>query len=107
MPVNPNTALVANPFDNGPSEERFRVLESRLLASERTNRSLLDEVVRLQGTVRQALRRQEDLLRDDRSAKDQLQVLLNIANASKVCSRFPFPMQNTRYSVYFCRIHGV
>ena len=55
-------------------EERVRVMESRLVASERTNRSLLDEVVRLQSTVRQALHRQEDLLRDDRSAKDQLQV---------------------------------
>ena len=74
VPVNANTSLVAFDSRNGPMEERVHVLESRLVASERTNRSLLDEVVRLQSTVRQALHRQEDLLRDDRSAKDQLQV---------------------------------
>lgn len=79
MPLNPNTALVAsspgfNDYVNGPMEERVRVLESRLVASERTNRSLVDEVVRLQTTVKQALRRQEDVLREDRSSKDQLQV---------------------------------
>lgn len=59
-----------------PDDDRIKVLETRLAVGERANRTLLDEVVRLQSSLAQAIRRQEEMLTKEKLTEDQQQVYM-------------------------------
>ena len=65
------------------NEDRIRQLEARLGVAERTNQSLLDEMVRTQQELRSQLRRTKDAIRSERSARQQAETALRM-NADAV-----------------------
>ncbi|XP_025105725.1 coiled-coil domain-containing protein 154-like isoform X2 [Pomacea canaliculata] len=62
------------------SEEKLRLLETRLGLTEKSNRSLLEEVLRLQNDLRISVVRNEQSIRDEKQARIQLDSSLNIVN---------------------------
>lgn len=68
--------------DGGDSDtdERVRQLEMRLAVSEKSNRALLEEVLRLQNDLRTTARRSEDVLREERESRQQLSEAIRISN---------------------------
>ncbi|WAQ96778.1 CC154-like protein, partial [Mya arenaria] len=62
------------------TEERVRQLEMRLTVSEKSNRALLEEVLRLQNDLRNTSRRSEDVLREERESRQQLSEAIKISN---------------------------
>ncbi|PAA51940.1 hypothetical protein BOX15_Mlig027877g1, partial [Macrostomum lignano] len=61
---------MSSPSDN---DERIRSLETRLRVAEKSNRALLEEVVRLQSELKVVSRKGEDALRDERRARQMLE----------------------------------
>lgn len=66
------------PVDHG--DDRIRQIESRVSVSEKSNRALLEEVVRLQGELKATIRRNEDIIREERSSRGQIENSLRGAN---------------------------
>ncbi|XP_070579805.1 putative leucine-rich repeat-containing protein DDB_G0290503 [Ptychodera flava] len=66
-------------FDQGDLA-RSRLVEQRLNVAEQSNRTLLDEVVKLQGDLKLSNRRTEDALAAERQARQQLIDKLRSAN---------------------------
>ncbi|XP_013381950.1 neurofilament heavy polypeptide isoform X5 [Lingula anatina] len=66
-------------FDAEP-EERLRHLETRVNVTEKSNRALLEEVVRLQSELKTNVRRSEDVLREERQTRLQLENSLRASN---------------------------
>ena len=66
--------------DQYDTEERIRQLEMRLGVSEKSNRALLEEVLRLQNDLRIATKKSEDVIRDEREARVQLSEAIRISN---------------------------
>ena len=66
--------------DQSDTEERMRQLEMRLGVSEKSNRALLEEVLRLQNDLRIATKRSEEVIRDERDARQQLSEAIRISN---------------------------
>ena len=62
------------------SDERLRQLEVRLGVSEKSNRALLEEVLRLQNDLRVTSKRSEDILREERDSRQQLSDAIRISN---------------------------
>ncbi|XP_053393159.1 coiled-coil domain-containing protein 154-like isoform X8 [Mercenaria mercenaria] len=62
------------------TEERVRQLEMRLAVSEKSNRALLEEVLRLQNDLRNTSKRSEDVLREERDSRQQLSEAIKISN---------------------------
>ena len=62
------------------SEEKMRVLETRLGVTEKSNRTLLEEVLRLQNELRVTVARNEQAIRDERQARTQLDASVHIVN---------------------------
>lgn len=52
----------------------------RLAVSEKSNRALLEEVLRLQNDLRSTARRSEDVLREERESRQQLSEAIRISN---------------------------
>ncbi|XP_033753404.1 putative leucine-rich repeat-containing protein DDB_G0290503 isoform X3 [Pecten maximus] len=61
-------------------DERLRQVEVRLSVAEKSNRALLEEVLRLQGDIKSSSRRNEDILRDERSSRQNLESAIKISN---------------------------
>ena len=57
----------------GGGEDRLLQLEARVNVAERSNRALLEEVVRLQSEVKVGQRRADETTRDDASSRDRLE----------------------------------
>ncbi len=77
----PNNQLVPysyskprSPSDDG---ERVQQLETRVNVAEKTNRALLEEMVRLQNELKTTVRQNADALRDERMARQQLESALH------------------------------
>ncbi|XP_060080757.1 paramyosin-like [Ylistrum balloti] len=68
-----------NSVDN-ESDERLRQMEVRLSVAEKSNRALLEEVLRLQGDIKSSSRRNEDILRDERNSRQNLESAIKISN---------------------------
>ena len=66
--------------DQSDTEERIRQLEMRLGVSEKSNRALLEEVLRLQNDLRIATKKSEEVIRDEREARQQLSEAIRISN---------------------------
>lgn len=62
------------------TEERMRQLEMRLSVSEKSNRALLEEVLRLQSDLRNTTKRSEDVMREERDSRQQLSEAIRISN---------------------------
>jgi len=62
------------------TEERVRQMEMRLAVSEKSNRALLEEVLRLQSDLRTTARRSEETLREERESRHQLSEAIKISN---------------------------
>ncbi|KAL4240116.1 hypothetical protein ACF0H5_000910 [Mactra antiquata] len=62
------------------TEERVRQLEMRLAVSEKSNRALLEEVLRLQNDLRNTSKRSEDVMREERESRQQLSEAIRISN---------------------------
>ena len=60
-------------WDGVEPEERLRQLETRVNVAERSNRALLEEVVRLQGELKANNRRSDETLREEKQARNQLE----------------------------------
>ncbi|XP_070186401.1 coiled-coil domain-containing protein 154-like isoform X2 [Littorina saxatilis] len=71
------------------TEEKMRVMESRLGLTEKSNRALLEEVLRLQNELRVLVAQNERAIRDERNARTQLDASVNIVNdlISQLASR--------------------
>lgn len=65
---------------DGDTDERVRQLEMRLAVSEKSNRALLEEVLRLQNDLKLTARRSEDVLREERESRQQLSEAIRISN---------------------------
>ncbi|XP_021358873.1 paramyosin-like isoform X2 [Mizuhopecten yessoensis] len=61
-------------------DDRFRQMEVRLSVAEKSNRALLEEVLRLQGDIKSSTRRNEDILRDERNSRQNLESAIKISN---------------------------
>lgn len=61
-------------------DERIREMEMRLTVSEKSNRALLEEVLRLQNEIKSSGRRSDDILREERKARQDVETSI------KVCS---------------------
>ena len=66
--------------DEADTEERVRQLEMRLAVSEKSNRALLEEVLRLQNDLRTTARRSETVLQEERESRQQLSEAIRISN---------------------------
>ena len=62
------------------SDEKMRVLETRLGVTEKSNRALLEEVLRLQNELRVTVARNEQAIREERQARTQLDASVHIVN---------------------------
>ncbi|KAJ8318613.1 hypothetical protein KUTeg_003704 [Tegillarca granosa] len=62
------------------SDDRVRQLEVRLTVAERSNRALLEEVLRLQGEIKSVSRRNDDLVREEKSARHELESAISSSN---------------------------
>ncbi|KAK3091323.1 hypothetical protein FSP39_018929 [Pinctada imbricata] len=62
------------------SDDRVRQLEVRLGVAEKSNRALLEEVLRLQAEVKTTNRRNEDLIREERGSRHNLESAMKINN---------------------------
>lgn len=62
------------------TEERVRQLEMRLAVSEKSNRALLEEVLRLQSDLRSTSKRSEEVMREERDSRQQLSEAIRISN---------------------------
>lgn len=58
----------------------MRQVEVRLSVSEKSNRALLEEVLRLQGDIKSTTRRSDDILREERNARQNLESAIKISN---------------------------
>uniref|UniRef100_A0A1I8HGB3 TPR_MLP1_2 domain-containing protein n=1 Tax=Macrostomum lignano TaxID=282301 RepID=A0A1I8HGB3_9PLAT len=75
-----SAAPAANSAADSSSDERVRSLETRLGLAERSNRGLLDEVLRLQTEVRAVSRRGEEAIREERQARQYLEASLRTSS---------------------------
>ena len=57
-------------------DDRVRQIETRLNVAEKSNRALLDEVVRLQGELKFAVRKNEENIREEKQARQQMESVL-------------------------------
>ena len=80
MPVGRKASPGYRPPSEIDSDERVRLLEVRLNVAEKSNRALLEEVLRLQGEVKATNRRNEDLVREERSSRHTLESAMKINN---------------------------
>ena len=60
VPYDPRYNSSINGSSNGEMDDRIRLLETRLSVTEKSNRALLDEVVRLQNELMSVSRKNED-----------------------------------------------
>ncbi|XP_071962795.1 uncharacterized protein [Antedon mediterranea] len=65
---------------NDVGDPKIRQFDNRLSVAEQSNRALLEEVVRLQGELKQAHRKTEDMLSIERQARQQLTENLRASN---------------------------
>ena len=61
-------------------EDRLRGLETKLSLTEKSNRVLLEEVVRLQSELKNSSRRAEETIRDERNSRLTLENSLRASN---------------------------
>ncbi|KAL8561223.1 hypothetical protein ACOMHN_024479 [Nucella lapillus] len=71
------------------SDEKMRLLETRLGVTEKSNRALLEEVLRLQNELRVTVARNEQSIRDEKQARMQLDSSMHMVNdlISQLASR--------------------
>ncbi|KAK3585997.1 hypothetical protein CHS0354_033114 [Potamilus streckersoni] len=62
------------------TDERVRQVEMRLSVSERSNRALLEEVLRLQTDLKNNTKRSEEILIEEREARRQLETAIKLSN---------------------------
>ncbi|XP_050391480.1 coiled-coil domain-containing protein 154 isoform X2 [Patella vulgata] len=62
------------------AEEKVRSMEMRLNVTEKSNRALLDEVLRLQNELKVTVKRNEDTLKDESMSRQQLEASLKSCN---------------------------
>ena len=62
------------------TDDKMRVLETRLNVTEKSNRTLLEEVIRLQNELRTTVVSNERSIRDEKQARHQLDNSLQIVN---------------------------
>ncbi|XP_033108445.1 golgin subfamily A member 6-like protein 22 isoform X2 [Anneissia japonica] len=65
---------------NDVGDAKVRQFDNRLSVAEQSNRALLEEVVRLQGELKQAHRKTEDMLAVERQARQQLTENIRASN---------------------------
>ncbi|XP_071132448.1 coiled-coil domain-containing protein 154-like isoform X6 [Mytilus edulis] len=71
--------IIRNNSDMEP-EERIRQLEMRVAVSEKSNRALLEEVLRLQGDLKGTTRHNDDMLREEQSARRNIENAITVSN---------------------------
>lgn len=79
------------------TEERVRQLEMRLGVSEKSNRALLEEVLRLQNDLRNTSKRSEDVLREERDSRQQLSEAIKISN--ELISQLTYRIKETEEKI--------
>ncbi|XP_067670817.1 coiled-coil domain-containing protein 154-like isoform X2 [Haliotis asinina] len=62
------------------AQEKVNFLESRLGVTEKSNRALLEEVLRLQNELRTSVNKNENTLREERNARQQVESSLKMCN---------------------------
>lgn len=75
-----NPAAIRHSADILGAEDKIRVIETRLGVTEKSNRALLEEVIRLQNELRNAIVLNEQGLREEKHARTQLDSSLHIVN---------------------------
>eukprot|EP00105_Crassostrea_gigas_P029446 XP_011451402.1 PREDICTED: serine/arginine repetitive matrix protein 2 isoform X10 [Crassostrea gigas] len=82
VPVNGRKQSPAgyNPNLDLDADERIRQLEVRLNVAEKSNRALLEEVLRLQGDIKTANRRNDEVLREEKGSRHNLESAMKINN---------------------------
>ncbi|CAC5385012.1 unnamed protein product [Mytilus coruscus] len=71
--------IIRNNSDMEP-EERIRQLEMRVAVSEKSNRALLEEVLRLQGDLKGSTRHNDDMLREEQNARRNIENAITVSN---------------------------
>lgn len=61
-------------------DDRMRQLEMRLNVTEKSNRALLEEIVRLQTDIKTSTRKNDDILREERYARQQQESVIRASN---------------------------
>ncbi|XP_064594874.1 coiled-coil domain-containing protein 154-like isoform X2 [Liolophura sinensis] len=84
-------------LDEIDTEDKSRQIETRLAVAEKSNRALLEEVVRLQGELKSSARRNEDILREERNARMQLEISLQ--TSSDLIAQMNARIKNTEEKV--------
>ncbi|XP_012944190.1 uncharacterized protein LOC106013328 [Aplysia californica] len=76
-------------LDPDESDGRMHVLETRLGVTEKSNRALMEEVLRLHSELRVNVRKNEENIKEDRMSRHQLEGSLQIVNdlINKLSSR--------------------
>ncbi|KAF6031395.1 CCDC154 [Bugula neritina] len=68
------------PYNGAESDEKIKQLEMRINVTEKSNRALLEEVVRLQSELKGNVRRNDELLREEKNSRSQLENALRASN---------------------------
>ncbi|XP_055878044.1 putative leucine-rich repeat-containing protein DDB_G0290503 isoform X2 [Biomphalaria glabrata] len=61
-------------------DDRVKLLETKLGVSEKSNRTLLEEVIRMQNDLRLMIRRNEENIKDEQLSRQQIESSLHIVN---------------------------
>ncbi|XP_031567107.1 coiled-coil domain-containing protein 154-like isoform X6 [Actinia tenebrosa] len=80
LPALPGTTDRRNSPPVSTEGNRLRKLEGRISLSEQSNRALLEEIVRLQGELKNSVRRNEETLRDEKEHRQVLSEKIRAAN---------------------------
>ncbi|KAK2166877.1 hypothetical protein LSH36_34g07043, partial [Paralvinella palmiformis] len=82
VPSSPMPGNQLVPYQKGfdVESEKYRQLETRINISERSNRALLEEVVRLQSELKGSIRRNEEIVRQEQLNRQQMENSLRSSN---------------------------
>jgi uncharacterized coiled-coil protein SlyX len=61
-------------------EERVRQLEMRVAVSEKSNRALLEEVLRLQSDLKGSARHNDEMVREEQTARRNIESAIKVSN---------------------------
>ena len=90
---NDNNALVPYGYVDDTATERVKQLESRVAIAEKSNRTLLEEVVRLQTELRGTIKRNEELIREERQSRVDMEN--NMRMSSEMLTQLNVRLQMT------------
>ena len=85
--------MVPYGYVDDSANERVKQLESRVSIAEKSNRALLEEVVRLQTELRTTIKRNEELIRDERQSRVEMEN--NLRMSSEMLTQLNVRLQMT------------